>query len=303
MESKRPSNDAPNLMHSDYNQKLEAALLLKELSSGLRDVVTALEFFCEIMKSNNLTHLQYLQDMIATIITFLRPSSSDISAATDILAPIPSEKLTQIHEQAEKKIMMGQGSLLSPSKSSAPRSPSSRPKKLRPSKRKKKDLPSLASILPKPANGIEYQPKEFIEIEKNIKHVVPKTHLITHLVDNHLIPVKRAAAFRLLQNHDEGKNIREEWTSKAIASETVVSKNEHISTNLQEKVGTQKKQEKKAKRLITQGKVPLKMMKDDSSRATVAKYFEEIVRRRTEYCESVNSLTRAKRRAEDSPLT
>ncbi len=75
----------------------------------------------------------------------------------------------------------------------------------------KMTLPTLKYRIQEPKDGLEYKPLELVNIANNMDNSISRGRLISYLINNKLIPVNHAAAFRVLQRHEAGEIIRDEW--------------------------------------------------------------------------------------------
>ena len=144
---------------------------------------------------------------------------------------------------------------------------------------KKKSLPTLKSRIPEPEDGLEYKPHELIKIANQTDKTISRNRLIKYLIENQLIPVNCAAAYRLLQRHKEGDIVRNEWRKvgrnkmmddtevQKIVEDLTLFSGKTISN---EEIKEQLKQAQ-VKRITEQGRVSLTNDKDPC-KATIINY-------------------------------
>ena len=239
-----------------------------------------------------------MRDMKSSLIPLIEELSEGISSQACTVSPIAG--LNYIHQRKEQKrksdaVEISKNSNLINNRKSSPLKriesrrvlkdvsnivpvPKSRASLPR-TKKMKMSLPTLKSRIPEPEDGLEYKPLELINIAKNTDRSISRGRLIKYTIDNKLIPVNRAAAFRLLQRHEAGEVVRNEWRKvgrnrmmddtevKRIVDDLTLYSGKTISN---EEIKEQLKQAQ-VKRIKDQGRVPL-TNGIDPCKATIINY-------------------------------
>ena len=207
-------------------------MYLKEVSSRIQDVAKELSNihhkFETIQSDLRRIHKSSLVSLRKTIVPFLNESATKISSSAQLVTPIAG--LNYIHARNEKKRKSEMKEMESHKRKSKKSSPLKRiesivfgrkplqtitnsniPRLLVPRAAKKTVIPTIFSSIPKPANGLQYQPCKVINIVERLPKSISRSRIIAHLLDNNLVPVKRTAIFSMLQNYDDGKTTKDKW--------------------------------------------------------------------------------------------
>ena len=143
------------------------------------------------------------------------------------------------------------------------------------------NLPTITSSLPPPANRIEYQPLEVLSlITPHPKGSNARSKIISHLLEDKLVPVNRSAVYKLIKKQEDKKEIRSQWNQagppRLLKCEdiqemslllTKVSGNSIASDELKAKI-----QENQTKAAENRGLVPITKIDYEPSRMTLTNY-------------------------------
>ena len=220
------------------DKQLKATLDLKEISARLLDVVNELKTCCSLFSKDSMDVLtrpqkSFIASLKSTIIPFIAHASNEISLSSKVLAPICSTQYVHNSDEAKRKrkaiddiensntkkrkseslkriehTIMSRTALMPITNGCSQRKAHHRAAKTN----KSKQLPTRAqALLPKPLNGKQFTPEEFISMFENIDKPKTRSLFINHAVETSLVPMKRCALYCLLNRAADKKNIRNHW--------------------------------------------------------------------------------------------
>ena len=230
-------NDSPSL--SSRDKQLNAAMFLKELSARTADIVIELSSLHKsFSESDNLSRDQksMLKSLQQTIIPFMSASGPKLHQASKILSPISG--LDYVHKREEskrKKDAQNEISTIKKTRKSSPlkrielatHAAASNPVSIPITRQKTK---KLTSVLPKtppkpssssttvithtlspPSNNLQYKPLEVIQLLSHPSGSKARHDMLKHLLKEQLVPIQKAGIYKLLQRHQKGEMIRNDW--------------------------------------------------------------------------------------------
>ena len=274
-----------------------------------------------------------------TIIPFVSESSYQIDMSAKILAPISgtnyvhrrnevnrkNDAAINIHDDTSTKKSLQLKRIEQANSNRTPLrlitntvrdSTNKSPTSLRPVRKsqwKKISLPTITSSLPPPLDKMQYQPMEVISILSKIEEGSPiRFHIISHMIKENLIPIKKSGVYKMLANHQDGNIINNKWRQvgrKRLLDEDAINE---VRLDLDKRSGftidasniLAKIQKTQQAFVIGQGRVPITKQDMNLSKTTLRNYQSVIGSKEgVSICTAVAPKTRTRYSSENSLIS
>ena len=201
------------------------AVLKRTASDCITETLDIIDRYRFKGKSTVVAKLEGIRSTLTTV-------ASEIAEDAVSLSPIPSIAYAYSRQQAEERRRSITPDVEVNDNGKKRRQPSRL--KAPPSKRFK--IGEQEIVYAPPANGIEYTPKEFVDII--VANVAHKSKLINRLIEEKTVPGKRRGLYSILEKVEKGKAIPKHWRDRGrppLATEDDMAK---IAASLVDKPGS-----------------------------------------------------------------